>query len=263
MSNLVIGYADWSDEATIDSSSAETSGFPVENLQSTQPTDYWESQTTTPFVVLDRGNAQDFNVIALLYTNVQSGDTWQVRAADTEANLTASPGYDSGSVTFRVPGDDDTWDRHHGFLFLSTTQAYRWIRIALALGTGADLEAGRLIIGDFYQPSVNDSYGRRFGVSDPSTTSRTDGGGLISDERSRFLNATVTLDFQSEADVYGSLFEIRRLRGTSKDILLVLDPDEDTYLMQQMIYGRITADDPFVYPNYNRFRHRFRVEEGL
>jgi len=263
MANIAIGYSDWGDSATIDSSSVETSGFPVENLQATQPTDYWESQTDTPFVVLDRGSAQTFNIVALLFTNVQAGDTWQVRAADTEANLTAAPGYDSGSVTFRVAGDDDTWDRHHGLLYLSTAQTYRWIRIDLTLGSGATLEAGRLVIGNFFQPSVNESYGRTLGFADPGTTIRTDGGALISDERSRFLTANITLGFLSESELFDSALEFQRLRGTSNDLLIVLDPAESSYLMHQLIYGKLTSSEPSSAAAFNRFRLRFSIEEML
>lgn len=262
MANLLIGWSDWGDAATIDEVSAETTSFEGTQVQATQPTDYWEAVSSTPYIVFDRGSAQEFNVVAALFTNMASGDTWRVRSADTKAGLTSAPDYDSGSVSFRVAGDDDTWDRHHGLIYRSAGETNRWVRIDFSVA-GGTLECGRIVIGNLFQPTTNDSYGRAFGPQDPSTKDRTDGGALIADDKTPFLAAEVNLGFLSEAEAYGKVFDLFRRRGVRNDVLYIGDPTEDTYLMHQIIYGQIARVRPLSLPQFGRYEARVLIEEML
>jgi len=280
VANMLIGWSDWGDAATITDSSTETTGFEATQVQATQPTDYWESQANEPYLVLDRGSSQTFNVVALLFTNLPADSTWRIRAADDEASLTdGTETYDSGVIDFRVPGDDDTWDRHHGLHYISAGVTARWLRIDISpasvlsldfvsgayslTGYEGTLEAGRLIVGNLFQPNANDSYGRQFGPVDPSSVARSDTGALYADDRTPYLAADITLGFLSEAEAYGTMFGILRRRGRRNDVLYVGDPAEDAYLMQQIIYGHIIQSRPIVLPQFDRYQVRLRIEEML
>ena len=262
MANLLLGWSDWGDAATVDEVSAETTSLEGTQVQATQPTDYWEAVSSTPYIIFDRGSAQTWNCVAALFTNMAAADTWRIRTAASKANLTASPSLDTGSLAFRVPGDDDTWDRHHGLYYVSGGRSDRWMRIDFSVA-GGTLECGRIVIGNLFQPTSNDSYGRAFGPQDPSDKARTDGGALIADDRTPFLTADVRLGFLSEAEAYGKVFDLFRRRGTRNDILFIGDPAEDTYLMQQIIYGQITRLRPLSLPQFNRYEARLTIEEML
>ena len=262
MANLLIGWSDWGDAATIDEVSAETASFEGTQVQATQPTDYWEAVSSTPYIVFDRGSAQTWNVVAALFTNMASSDTWRIRTATSKANLTASPSLDTGSLTFRVAGDDDTWDRHHGLYYVSGGRSDRWLRIDFSVA-GGTLECGRIIIGNLFQPTTNDSYGRAFGPQDPSTKDRTDGGALIADDKTPFLAAEINLGFLSEAEAYGKVFDLFRRRGVRNDVLYIGDPEESTYLMHQIIYGQVARIRPLSLPQFGRYEARVLIEEML
>lgn len=283
MANMLIGWSDWGDEATITSQSAQTSGFPATQLQATQPTDYWEATgSESHFVVLDRGESATWNAVALLFTNAPTDSTWRIRGASTEAALTdGSALHDSGVLPFRVPGDDDTWDRHHGLHFVSAGVTCRWLRVDVYLGAtlaldfvadeysyaGPDadgtLEAGRLVVGDLFQPAVNDAYGRTVGVADPSTVERSEGSALFSDARDPYLTASLNLQFFDDAEAFGEALTILRRRGRRRDVLWVGDPEAPAYLMQQLIYGRLGTIRPIALPNFGRYDLRVTIEEGL
>lgn len=262
MANLLIGWSDWGDAATVDEVSHETTSFEGTQVQATQPTDYWEAQNAAPYIIFDRGSAQTWNVVAGLFSNMASGDTWRIRTAATKANLTAAPSLDTGSLTFRVAGDDDTWDRHHGLYYVDGGRSDRWMRIDFAVA-GGTLELGRIVIGNLFQPTSNDSYGRAFGPSDPSDTQRTDGGALYTDDRTPFLTTNITLGFLSEAEAYGNVFDLLRRRGSRNDVLYIGNPTESTYLMQQIIYGQIARVRPLALPQFGRYEVRLRIEEML
>lgn len=264
MANMIIGWSDWGDEATIDESSAAASGFPVDNVKETQPTDFWDAATGTPYIVLDRGSAAAFDTVALLYTDLSSTATWRVRAADDKASLTdGTADYDSTSVTFRVAGDDDTWPRHHGLIRLSAAETRRWIRIDIDTDGAGGADIGRLIIGSFFQPDVNDAYGRGIAVVDPSTVRRTDAGVLLADARTSYLRADVSLRFLSKSEALDEALSLLRQRGLRNDVLFCADPAETTYLRQGLIYGRITQLNPVIAAQFNRYELRFSVEEML
>ena len=280
MANMLIGWADWSDEAVIDEVSSEVSGFPAAQLQAPQPSDYWEAAGGNVVLVLDRGSEQAFNVVSLLYTNAPASTVWRIRAANTKAELTKlSTIMDTGYVPFRVPGDDDTWDSHHGLHYTEGGVVARWLRIDIALGASLDLnmvgqqyslaggtqtfEAGRLVVGNLFQPEINDSYGRGVGVADPNASQRTDGGALFSDDRAPFLTASLVLDFLSKAEAFVEAHDLLRRRGTRQDVLYVTDPADPAHLRQGLIYGRLTRLLPISLPDVGRYQLRLSLEEML
>lgn len=93
--NWILATPDWSDAAAI-TASHEQAATPAANLQRYQPSDLWSATNLTPYLELDRGSPQLWNLVLPLFTNAQAFDTFRVRAATSQANLTAAPSFDSG-----------------------------------------------------------------------------------------------------------------------------------------------------------------------
>lgn len=267
MGKIAIGWSDWADNASLALIGNEgTGGAVAANLQTMQPRDLWQSTNLTNLhFELDRGSAQPWNAVALLFTNATSAATWRIRAADDQASLTdGTADYDSGTLTLRAAGADDTWDRPHGLLWVAAGVTRRWLRIDIADAANPDtvFRAGRLVIGNLWQPTRNAQYPRSVTPRDDSTRDRTDGGALIPTERGDpYLVADLRLDYMSEADALAEIFALRRLRGTRRDMLTVLDPEEGTYLHQGILYGLLTRDEPIVHAGFRRYQHRLQFEE--
>lgn len=108
MSNIIIAkpYS-----ATITAASA-ASTMPASNLNLAQPTDVWRSTSlTSQYIVADLGSAKAVDTIALMFTNLTSAATMRIRGATSQANLTASPGYDSSTINPAWAGATQNVDR--------------------------------------------------------------------------------------------------------------------------------------------------------
>ncbi len=260
MGNLVIATPTWSDLATLTASS-ELASAPVANLQRMQPTDLFQAASSADFYLeADRGSAQPFNLVALLYTNVGGSGTWRVRAADTQGGLTSSPPYDSGSLTFWASPNLDTWTRRHSLLWIPAGVTRRWVRIDVG-SVGATFQGGRLYIGQAWQPSRNYQYGGGLGHVDLSPKTRANGLHTVPTAKPTLVQQDFQLDFLSEAEMYANLFELRRLRGATKDVLVCLNPDDTTYRHQAMCYGLLDWTERITRPAFKRFAQNFRIEE--
>jgi len=229
MSHVIIAMPYLSDAAVL--TGTEEAYGPLSNLQLMQPSDAWATAGGTPYVVMDLGGVQSFNVIALLRTNATGVDQWRIRTADTEANLTnGSETYDSFYQTMSwlgSQGDVYAWN--------SVGWSNRWIRIDL-IAANDPYTVGRLYVGNAFQPVFNYKYGLASGYVDESTISTTDGGNLIPTHGTNRQTLDITLNLRTAAEAH-TVKEINRLRGGSRDVLIIVNPDEATYKADQIYYG--------------------------
>ena len=189
-----------------------------------------------------------------------------MRAATSQANLTASPGYDSTSVSVWPTTGLEDWPFVHGILWLGASpQTFRWWRVDYADAGNADgvLEAGRLIIAKAWQPTRNRRFGMSFTFIDPSPRRAARGGQLhvLPLERRRRLDFGLAL--LSETEVMENAFELQRLRGLGKDVLVIPDPTKTAQQARQAIYGLLPELSPISDPRFNNYEVRFAVEEML
>lgn len=266
MSNIVIAMPLWSDNATLTASNEEET-LPGTNLQKTQPTDLWQTQDLSNiYLELDRGSQKNFDLIALLWTNASSNATWRIRAANSQANLTAAPGLDTDSspqMTFWASSGLTDWDRTHGMYLASSVQTYQWIRIDIFDAGNSDgvFKAGRLFISESWQSSKNDSFGREIGFLDLGSQDLMSNGSLIATQRARVNRANFSIGFLDEDEMMNNAFEIDRLRGITKDVLVVFNPDSsDSHRHKKMIHGFFTRSNPVSHPAYNIYSHEFQIQ---
>ncbi len=261
--SIVLATPKLSDAATLSTTGTVASSLPLTNLQAMQPEACCRFTSLSGMeITADLGAAAAIDTVWLGYTNATSAATWRVRAASSQAGLTSSPGYDSGSVSVWPASGLDDWDKVGGLLWLSAAQTYRWWRIDIA---DAANPAGYFDIGRLYLADAWNAGGIMFGWSigflDDSPVERARGGQMHPSERPRRREAAFTLRGKSEADMYANAFALDQLRGRSKDVLAVRNPTQTTFLQHQTIYGLMTALRPIVNTTYNVFRKQYRIEE--
>lgn len=272
MGNPVIATPALSDAATLTASSAPAT-LPVSNLQGEQPGVVWRAlDPAASWVEVDLGAASAINLVALLHHNLGSAATWRIRAAATQGDLTAAPGYDSTAITAWPTAGLEDWGTVNSVLWLAAApQSFRWWRIDLAdaANPAGFLEAGRLYIADAWQPSRNLEYGWSTAWQDPSEFALALGGQeyAVERRRRRLIQFTIPIVAESqaaaEAEAYGKAFELQRLRGLSGDVLAIRDPDNAAQLQRQTIYGRMAELRPIVNTAFNIFTTRFAFREML
>ncbi len=273
MGNPVIATPEIGDAAVLTASSAPE-GLPVGNLQTRQPGQVWRAQDpAASWVEADLGSAATLNLVALLHHNLTGAGTWRIRAAATQANLTAAPGYESGVVTAWPTTGLDDWETVNSILWLGDAgaQTFRWWRVDLAdaANPAGFLEAGRLYLANAWQPSRNLDYGWSTAWLDPTELNLALGGQEYDIGRRRRREITFAIPIvansqaEAEAEAYDQPFEIQRRRGRSGDVLAIRDPDNADQLQRQTIYGRMAELRPIVNTAFKSFTTRFAFRETL
>jgi hypothetical protein len=234
---------------------------PASNLALMQPGDMWQSSNLTSlYFEVDLGSAQAINLVALLFTNLTAAATWQVRGATSQANLTAAPGYNSGAISFRAE-TASAETRLHGYLFLSTAQNYRYWRVDLtdAANPATFVNAGRLVISSAWQSSRFQRKGEAITVTDTSKITRMTGGQAIPTPYPVLMGRDFTIPYLTEDEMYAQVYELARLRGTSKEALVIMDPAATTHQQKKMIYGLFASGVQISRPELKLFEQRFVV----
>lgn len=268
MANLILAMPTISDPATMAAVGSEAAGMEAVNLFKKQPSDLWRATDLgNIWFEVDLGSAQAIRLIALLFTNATSAATIRVRGATSQANLTAAPGYDSTAVSHWPTTGLDNWEKTHAILWLSSAQTYQWWRIDVVDAANPDgyYQAGRLYLANPYQPSVNIQYGWGVGFIDGSPTSEATDGQLYIDERKKYRVLNFTLDFESESDMYGdnTAFDIDLRRGSSRDVLCIVDPEKTARLMDWSIYGRMQGLRPIVNNRFDLYMKPYTIREMI
>ena len=276
---IVISTPELSDEATVTASGSTTAG-PVANLQKMRPTDLWESTTLTPYLEVDLGSVQSFNVVALLFSNASTSATWRIRAADTQANLTASPAHDvsglkvrhsvsyvdpaigEGSPVTNSQSPDPGSKRNHAFLWLPVSWSNRWVRIDISDASNPDgsLTVGRLYVANGFQPAYNYDYGAEDVFEDLVQRDETDGGSLIPGEMRNRPGLSLSMNLSSESERH-SMRDINRRRGASKDVLIVTNPEETQNPADVVRYGLLQQRRAIVATRYNLNKQSYVLTE--
>jgi hypothetical protein len=135
------------------------------------------------------------------------------------------------------------------YLWNSAGWTNRWIRIDLIV-TANPFTVGRLYVADAFQPTANYAYGAERGYQDFSHIDMTDAGNMIPNHGANKKVFNFSLNLINAADNH-SVSEINRLRGASRDVLIISDPDASTYQSDNIYYGLFQARRASVITNYN------------
>lgn len=111
----------------------------------------------------------------------------------------------------------------------------RYCRIEVSDTGNADghVEFGRCFIGPGWTPTHNYIYGRTLGWDDASTRERSLGGVDYYEEREPRRVATMSIPDNLSAETMVMFFEMQRKLGTTGELLLVLDDDDEDFTLQQ------------------------------
>jgi hypothetical protein len=122
------------------------------------------------------------------------------------------------------------------------------------------IDCARLVVGGYWSPAYNASYGASINVQDASTNTRNDSGDLLTDRAAVSETLEIKLELMPPAD-RSRINQIIRSSGTSRPVLVALIPGDADPLLQQdtLIYGkRQNAGITFDY--FNAFGTSITVE---
>lgn len=245
-----------SDSATV-AASSEASGLPATNLQTVQPRKKWRSTgTSAEYLLVTFAAGVACDCLALVGHNLGASATVRIRGANSGAAVTAAPVYDSGVVSaWPTSGKPSvtSWSQHTLLKKWSNSTALTNWRIDLADSAPVTtyLEAGRLALGDCWQPSIGfDVGGTPLGFEAADVQTRSAYGGLFTERRSASPPRTFDLAIYalSKREAFDGIYEIQRLRGLWGDVICCLDPSETADLHRFTMQGAFTAGGAYTLP---------------
>lgn len=247
MSRIVMAFPTLSDAATVTDSNGNAT-YPIANALKQQPRETVRTaDNTDSYYTVDLGAAKSINCIMLLYTNADSATNWRIRAATTEAGLTASPvGYDTGTLQHWPPSatspvDNSSWTRTHALHLPATAQSFRWWRIDVTGLSGLSYyEFGRLYVSTAYKPTRNADIGLKIQYNDSSDGVDTPGAHYRRVGK-QWRTVVARFSFRFESEAYDDWLALDRAIGGGGDLVVITNPADR--VMDRMIYGYLDSID--------------------
>lgn len=278
--NMIISSTNYSDSGTVTVDDA-VGTLPITNLQDRQIVKIWRNTQTTAQIDVDFGQGRIVDFAALIKHTISQ--TGKIRWRLSNASDFSSTVYDSGLIDAwpiveefgTLPWGVFSWGGYLNitvaaqytistFAVLSSPVQARYLRIDISDPDNTDgyIQAGRLIAGPAYKPSINYGNGVEFEFVDDSRITKSRGGQTFVDEIERFRRIRFELINLPENEMFQNVFNaIDRLRGVAQDILIIPQPDEPTTWITQNIYGRITQTSPIVNSALTFYGRQIEVEE--
>lgn len=256
------------------------------NLQDQRPTLYWQSSSSAPYLVLyfpvlagtglgsnDMGSANPLLPIYFVFGYLNAGGLQnsglggasrkiRIRRAASEANLTAAPTYDSGSVSVEV-GYNAVYARPHILLQVPVNAGsggYWRVDFDWSGSTDGYVRFSRLIANSAFQPDAGVAPGWEMRFMESVIEVEDMGGGVSTRPR----GVRRTLDFGWEPSLLTSdegryVQQFMLERGTSRDFFACVD-------INQGIATNVGANptlDPMSYMAIGRMKQQVNMKYVL
>lgn len=280
---------------TVTASNSSSSGnTPVSNLLVESKAKVWRTDTTgKAILIVDFGTDKIVGGIALPFCNLSVNATIQVKGYPSSVTLThagtvASPTvtvtggtslFDTGVVNacpYQVLGMWNWGSTPLGvniYSYGGGTYARVWltnqtscrkvtIEITDTTSTGY-IEASRLVIGRYWSPKYNTSYGLSSSIKDLTSNARTEAGDLVSTRSVKYNTLSFDLKYLTPSD-RSEFLAIVRGNGVSKPMFISLFPNNNEDWdkeFQHQIYGKLAQLSPLQHPIFEMYSTQIEVEE--
>lgn len=278
MSNLRILYKNIFDDHSGAAMSVPGSviGHQLSNLKDDQKAKTWRSvDLSSPKMIITWASAQEISGVALAFTNLIAGSTFQITLYDDPAagtllhdtgaipvtyNYDPPVGFDSiGSASFAYGGGA------HVSAFFNSVSGVERMEIELTSAGNPDgyVEISRIIAGKFWEPNENADYGAKTDFIDTTTGMRTSAGDLITDRGT--ITRAMEFSMQAmDAQDKAALNNLFRSIGKSQPLFISLVPGNGPITEEQLsqqIYGKLDLDLSVTLPFFQRYSASKRIVE--
>lgn len=204
-------------------------------------------------VRLDLGMSRAIGVLALCAHNLRSTALYRVQGSSVSTFSSAV--HDSGWLdvwpslwsTEAMDWEDDRWwdgkiteEERAGYtanlIHLLPAEAYaRYWRLLLNDTTNPDgyVQAGRLILAQAWQPSVNHDWGAKLGYDTDTGTETALGGTRYFDVRPARRSFSCQLSWLDSDEAYGRILEMMRALGIHGELFVLTEPDDAVNILRR------------------------------
>jgi len=285
--NIMLGFPNRTDEATLSSGSWTTS-LPLSNLQTRQIAEVARTTNTdessTRFII-DFGQPRKIDILSMINHNA-SFDAKITIDSSTVSNFASIQDTYSGDVWAGVSDadwiiDDLEWENDSYWLgsytaediagftsnsthILQTFRAARYWRVQIQdeLNEDGFFQFGRLFVGPAVQPTVNYSFGSGLSYETNTAIETALSGAEYFDIREPFRVFRFSLEMMPGNEAYGKFLEIIRRAGVHGEIFVIPDPEDDLQGLRRNFMGRNRQLNPLEQTLYadNEVKHSMAFE---
>lgn len=270
------------DKATLVASSEDVN-FPISNVQTGQRHIVWKSEENpgdSVTIKIDLTEPKNINSIVFVETNLDKiGGTVTVRAYEDE-NRTIEKFSETFKFQTSVIGFGDGGFGGPGFggipledfsFYPHFTKAFFWSYVSPTKYWTIEINPnnkqfyiGRIFFSNYFTPNNNFQKGWSFGLIDPSTVDRSDGGQKYTNLKERYYQVNFNLSYLTPEETTGPMLQIVNQVGVRTDMVLVLFPDRNNFTDYTTIYGRFKNVPMFQQQkNFDRYQLPIVFEESL
>lgn len=268
--NLRIIYNNVADSATSVVASSTAGTTTTANLKKDTKALVWRSTSTTATLTVTLPTAQIVGGVILPFSNLSSTATIRVQlntGLDT-GNVLAAPyqnltNIDWGYIPLGVNYYSVGGYSYGRVWFTPTSATTITITITDTLNTSGYIEASRLVIGSYWSPRYNTSFGMSVVARDTSTSNRTESGDLVSNQGTQFSSMKFDLNWLTPVDRVQLTTLLRKL-GTNKPLFISLFPDcTEDWGKEQMyqIFGKLSQSSDVSHPIFGIYSSQIDIEE--
>ncbi len=262
MANLRILYSNLADTATVtsDSTGSTATNYPASNLINNRKHLVWRSNTTTGIITLIWSSPQIVNGLALASTNLGPTSTVRLRLYSDIAKTTLL--LDTGTVTPAVDTNtSSSSDSVHIWCNYMTNVRAAEVTVSQTSHPQGYLQVSRLIIGQYWEPTYNTSFGVSTSLVDTSENTRTYSGTLVTDTKFVYKKLSFSLAFMNNADRNALISMVKEV-GRRKNVYVSIFPSDSETGKEgwYSIYGRFTEDPTITHPMYTVYATDLSLE---
>lgn len=295
--NLRVIYQNLADSATITASSTAGIGTPATNLTKDTKSLVWRSTSVRANLVVTFASSVIGGVI-LPFCNLTSAATIQVRGytgtaptpgtgatpipnvgAGTPVAVTGTTQvFNTGAITaapYQSAAEAGTLSvNSNSYAYGAGTYGRLWIPIPTACtsllieiidtgNTDGYIEVSRLVIGPYWSPKYNTSFGLSTSFKDLSTNSRSESGDLITNRNVRYRCMNFDMQYLTPDD-RTSFTKILKGIGVAKGLFISLFPDNSDDFYKEhahQIYGKLSQIADINHPLFGVYSTTIDIEE--
>ena len=274
MPNLRLIHDNAADRATSLAASTTAGALVAAYMQNDLKGQAHRSTGTSVSYTLTWTGGETVGGVALPATNLSASATIRVRLYSDTGGTTliadsgavyACPGLNLGLWNWALPLNGNAFAyggaSKSAVWFASHYFARRCVIDLVDSGNAAGyIDCARLVVGAYWEPARNASYGAQVSVVDRTSNSRNDAGDNLSDRGTQHDTLALSLDYLGEAD-RARLMQIMRNAGTARNVFVSLLPASASPVAEQdsMIYGK-RANAAMSFDHYAVFSHKIDIE---
>lgn len=287
MANMIVGYPNLIDDATLSGGSWETA-LALTNTQDrrlakvARSTD--DATSSTKFDI-DLTRDRAIKLICLVKHNLSLAATYRIYGSAV-SNFSTTV-YDSGSLEVFAAiydslvlewEDDNFWDGKPSQEYiddiqetstlslihiLSNATLARYWRVEITDTANADgyVQIGRVFISTQWQVTNNLLYGASLGYETNTIVDEALDNTEYFDARRAYRNFRFELESYDYNEGHQKLLDISRQLGIDKEVFIIPDPDDAQNMSRRAFLGRMRTLNPILYPYFNTNRAAFDIKE--